>query len=861
MTSSAGARNVYGYKIIFLAVLLWVPVFRLSAPAAQFNKPRRVMVLYWYGKDFPTNVDFDRGVQKAFDASGVEYYPEYFEPNLFPGENQAEAFRDYLRTKYSERKVDVVIAASTVSADFLLKYRGDIFSDAPIVLHVLNQTQLRARTSGTPLRGVIADNTHARTLDLALRLHRSVQRVFIINGTVEHDKTVEAFLKEQLSEFKDKVEITYLTDLPLGELLTRVENLPGNSLIFFNRQDYEERGLSMSMFDVLSLVAASAKVPIYSTGAFVGYGTIGGYAFNDHEFGSQAAAMALRIMNDAALRQSDVIEVPSIPTFDWRQLQRWGIKENQLPPGSDIRFKELTVFQRYRWQIIGFLALCAVQSLFIAALLAERRKRVRTRMELDERLEFETLLSELSGDFATLAPERIDHGVEQWLTKLAVFFGAESASLSETGRGRSLYARLPDHEQTRDATSVRDLIIPIDIDRSRWTLAFSALSSSRLWSADFLPRLRLAGEMLAGALVRKVSEKALVESQDRYKLATASGRVIVWDWDLENSDFYFDPLLKSLLGYEDTEIGNHFDDWVRLSHPDDGNVLKRIQERVLLGDVRFQEEHRLLQRDGSVRWFLASGTVIDGVRIVGTDTDITERKLAEQEMQILSTRLINLQDQERRRIARELHDVTAQNLLVISLNLRALKLKCPPTLEQDMLECQTLCEECLQEIRTLSYVLHPPMLDEGGLLAALRWYLAGFSKRSGIHVDLLAQDIGRLPDGIEMDLFRIVQESLSNIHRHSGSRTAKIKLERTKSEIILSVRDWGIGMQLHTRWSGLTDPSLQGVGLSGMRQRLRYLGGRLEIESSSGGTTITAIVPLAQENRALHSSEHGATPG
>src|SRR5690349_14361554 len=98
MTSSAGARNVYGYKIIFLAVLLWVPVSRLSAPAAQINKPMRVMVLYWYGKDFPTNVDFDRGVQKAFDASGVEYYPEYFEPNLFPGENQAEAFRDYLRT-------------------------------------------------------------------------------------------------------------------------------------------------------------------------------------------------------------------------------------------------------------------------------------------------------------------------------------------------------------------------------------------------------------------------------------------------------------------------------------------------------------------------------------------------------------------------------------------------------------------------------------------------------------------------------------------------------------------------------------------------------------------------------------------
>jgi two-component system sensor histidine kinase UhpB len=277
--------------------------------------------------------------------------------------------------------------------------------------------------------------------------------------------------------------------------------------------------------------------------------------------------------------------------------------------------------------------------------------------------------------------------------------------------------------------------------------------------------------MLAGALVRKASADALHQSQARYKLATVSGRVIVWDWDLETSNFYFDPFLKSLLGYEDREIGEHFDDWLRLIHPEDVDlVLARFHDHIHSGALRFEVEHRLLQKDGGIRWFLASGTVIENdqgarVRIVGTNTDITERKLAAQEMQNLSTRLMDLQDQERRRIARELHDGTAQNLLLISLDLQALKLKFPGTLEEEFSECQTLCEQSLQEIRTLSYVLHPPMLDEGGLLAALRWYLAGFSKRSGIDVDLVAQEIGRLPQAIEMDMFRIVQECLSNIHR------------------------------------------------------------------------------------------------
>ena len=163
-------------------------------------------------------------------------------------------------------------------------------------------------------------------------------------------------------------------------------------------------------------------------------------------------------------------------------------------------------------------------------------------------------------------------------------------------------------------------------------------------------------------------------------------------------------------------------------------------------------------------------------------------------------------------------------------------------------DCLSLCEQSREEIRTLSYLLHPPMLDEAGLISALKWYVEGFSKRSGIKVDLLVgRHVRRLPMDVETDLFRIVQECLANIHRHSGSRTATVQLEHDSERVLLKVRDWGHGMPVELRRLGKVG-SL-GVGIAGMRERLGQLRGHLEIESGKDGTTITAIVPLSEDDR------------
>ena len=223
-----------------------------------------------------------------------------------------------------------------------------------------------------------------------------------------------------------------------------------------------------------------------------------------------------------------------------------------------------------------------------------------------------------------------------------------------------------------------------------------------------------------------------------------------------------------------------------------------------------------------------------------------ERARAERMLHDLSARLLDLQDEERRRIARELHDTTAQTLsaLCMTLSLADRRGADAASTQSLLVESQALADQALKEVRTLSYLLHPPLLDELGLSGAVRDYADGFAERSGVRVDLeLPSNLGRLPKDVETALFRVMQECLTNIHRHSGSRTASIRLSRTPSGVHLEVRDTGRGMP--EGWEAEPGSSLHrlGVGIAGMRERVRQLGGRLDIRSSAIGTIITAIVP------------------
>jgi PAS domain S-box-containing protein len=307
------------------------------------------------------------------------------------------------------------------------------------------------------------------------------------------------------------------------------------------------------------------------------------------------------------------------------------------------------------------------------------------------------------------------------------------------------------------------------------------------------------------------------------------------------------PAFERLFGYTREELlAANLEDLIATSRFTPEAV--GIWQRVLNGEKVYAATKRC-RKDGSVVDVEIHGIplIVKGklIGVYGIYHDISQRKEAELALRQLSSRLLKLQDDERRRIARELHDTTAQTLVALTMNLTRLQQECgdcAPQISELIKESVTLAEQSAKELRTLSYLLHPPTLDDIGLNSAISWYARGFAQRSGIQVSLdLAADAGRLSTELETTMFRIVQEGLTNIHRHSGSPTAEIRLMLDGNALVLEVADSGRGMPANLQ--GAAAGAL-GVGITGMRERVHQLGGRLDILSDEHGTRLRVWQPV-----------------
>jgi PAS domain S-box-containing protein len=361
---------------------------------------------------------------------------------------------------------------------------------------------------------------------------------------------------------------------------------------------------------------------------------------------------------------------------------------------------------------------------------------------------------------------------------------------------------------------------------------------------------------------RKRAEDELRESEGRLREAQRLAHVGSWSWDVDSDTTTWSDQMYRITGWDPNRPAPRHAERAALYSLESWARLNEAMRRAVATGEPYELDVDIVRPDGVLRRTRASGAAVrdEGGRVVrlhGTLQDITERKRTEEALQQanrklhqLSRDLLRTQDYERRRIARELHDSTAQLLAALSINLGRLRdsgLE-PDRRTQVLSEAIDLAAACSTEIRTVTYLLHPPLLDEVGLVDALQAYVQGFYQRTGIEVEVIIPPVfGRLGSKMETAFFRIAQEGLANVHKHSGSRSAVIWLERDSREVRLVLQDRGRGLPTALLpWAkGFVH---FGVGLTGMRERAEQLGGCLELASDDAGVSLTVTLPLMQSN-------------
>jgi signal transduction histidine kinase len=372
---------------IVCAGLVMLIAGNLSASA----EPRNIVLLFDERVELPGlslfDAEFDH-VLRSGSNEPIEVYREPMDLSRFGSSSYKAHLRDFLRVKYADKKIDVAIAVMAPAFDFLLANGDLIFPGTPIVFSGLDRQQLANRSLSPNVYGVLVKREFAPTVDLVLRLHPTTEHFVVVAGTSDFDTRLLLQAQEEFRPYEKRVSFTYhLVELPLKELLSTLPLLPSRDIVLYLSLFQDGIGHPFVPYQVAERVSGAASVPVYGFfDQYLGHGIVGGSLYSFTAIGAETAKLVLRLLADAVPPQNLTEVFSNKVAFDWRQLQRWNISENRLPPGSEVLFREPTLWRQYSWQIALIIAVLLAQAGLIVALLAEHRRRQRAEVQSRQRM-------------------------------------------------------------------------------------------------------------------------------------------------------------------------------------------------------------------------------------------------------------------------------------------------------------------------------------------------------------------------------------------------------------------------------------------------------------------------------------------
>jgi len=843
-------RKQTGRAIFSALAVALIGTSLLYGQVVQVKPVRRVLIIYELGLSSPAVAVLDQQIRAALEHSPfqIELYREYMETTLFPDAASQQEFRESYLHKYRNRKPDLIVALGNSPLQFVIDAHKTAFSGVPVVFGGTDE-----KLSGYPkldsyFTGVWERFEADKALDTALGLQPATRHVVVVGGTSKYDRYLESLFREKLHAYENnKVDITYLTELGMPTLLESLKHLPENTVVLQTHIGQDAAGnhfVGAAQAD--PLIAHAANAPVYSpSDVDIGHGEVGGELFSFAEEGKTIGQMTVRLLSGTTPQKIPIVNGANTYIFDWKALKRWGLDEKKLPPGSIVLNRQPTAWEAYKWYIIGAFSLVILEAALIYGLLWQMRRRRKAETELA--LTYDRLRLAVEAGKCVGWDWDLTTGTDRWFGDLQTVFAIPSDEFF--GKAEDFRRRV----HPEDQQSVSNAVAEAQKTRSPYVAEFRVIREDQMvrwvsargqfyYGANGRP-VRMLG-MALDITERKHAEKKLQESEERFRLVADTAPVLIWMSGLDKRCYYFNqPWLRFTGRTLEAELGNG---WTEGVHPDDVESCLHTYTSAFDQHANFEMQYRLRRYDGQFRWMLDTGVPRfnpDGsfAGYIGSCIDVTDRKTAEEALSNLSGRLIEAQEEERRRIAREIHDDYNQRLAMLAIDLEALKETSPIETGTRLHDLWNRVGELGADLHSLSHRLHSSTLERLGLVAGVGAFCQEFSEQQGIHIHFVHDKLpNNIPEDDALCLFRVAQEALRNVKRHSGGEKAIVRLEVTGETLHLVVLDQGKGFDLSQADEG-------GIGIRSMEERLRILGGKFEIHSRpKEGTRVDAWLPLQQ---------------